>query len=321
MRIIITGATGFVGKNLVITLYSGMKNEKRRGDPGHAKRSRDEIICIARKKNADTEFLEKHGARVDIGNLSDKEFLKKELKGSDVVIHLAAALHNTGNMKDMFTTNVSYTKNITEACMENQKLIFMSSVAIFGKCIHADEMTEPRPDNEYGKSKLLAERIVRKYDNHIILRPSIIFGKLDKNFSKIFKLIKERKYVTIGDGKNIIQPLYIDDLSKIINMIIHSDLKNEIFVIAGKKISLEEFTGLIAKNMMVRTNNLRIPKNIAKIFISIHENTMTLFGLRPFITVDGLNITETRIYDTSKAERMLGLRKTPIEEAIRKTIE
>ncbi len=156
-------------------------------------------------------------------NILDKDkFLSKELNiDNDItMIHLAAVHFDF--QKHFFRTNVEGTLNVLEYVKKNniKTFVFFSSVAIYGNSVDGkDENSSKNPINDYGKSKLEAEKIIQKWslDNPscrvIIIRPAVVFG--ENNFGNVYNLIlqiKSRFYAIIGSGDNIKSIAYVKNV-------------------------------------------------------------------------------------------------------------
>ena len=225
--ILITGATGFIGKHLVKKI------------PNY------NIAVDQNGKNIDLRIR--------------KEVLK--IKRSDIVIHLAGKIPSEKNYSKniFFEHNFLGTLNILEYCIKKKvkKIIFVSSY-VYGnpKKNPISEKHQIKPHNTYTKSKVLSEELCKIYAEKykieiIILRPFNIFGNLQKDnslISNIIKSIKNNSYITIINKNNKRDYLFIDDLIDAIIKLIDYKCKFEIFNIgSGKSYSFENIVQLFEK--------------------------------------------------------------------------
>jgi len=148
----------------------------------------------------------------DILNYSDLESINLSKWPELTVIHLAAVHFDF--QTTFYETNVTGTRNVLKF-LSNQdniaKYVFFSSVATFGDSeIGKDENSLQIPNNDYGKSKLEAEKLIKNWHNNhqriqtIIIRPAVVFGEF--NFGNVFNLfqqIRSKKFAIIGNGENI----------------------------------------------------------------------------------------------------------------------
>jgi len=225
--ILITGATGFIGKHLVKKI------------PNY------NIAVDQNGKNIDLRIR--------------KEVLK--IRRSDIVIHLAGKIPSEKNFSKniFFEHNFLGTLNILEYCIKKKvkKIIFVSSY-VYGNPEKnpISEKHQIKPHNTYTKSKVLSEELCKIYAEKykieiIILRPFNIFGNLQKDnslISNIIKSIKNNSHITIINKNNKRDYLFIDDLIDAIIKLIDYKCKFEIFNIgSGKSYSFENVVQLFEK--------------------------------------------------------------------------
>lgn len=230
--ILITGSTGFVGQNLLKSIID--KNIK--------------VRCLVRNKR------KINNNKLDIveGDLINKDSLDKATQNVNTVIHLAAMIKSS-NPKDFINININGVKNLVEACIKNKvkKIIYISSLD-----------AGLNDTNIYGKSKKLGEDIIKNSDiDHIILRPSLIYGKNSQDIIMLTNLIKKFPFIPIiGNGKSRLQPVYVNDVCEIIIKLINSKIKNKLYYIAGEeKISMNDFVDKIASLYSKRIIKIHFP--------------------------------------------------------------
>src|SRR5262249_22778787 len=138
-----------------------------------------------------------------IGDIQDPSVVLPAVKGVDAVVHLAAEHKDSGILPDAyFRVNVDGTRTLLDSMTKASvpKIIFFSSVAVYGEADFPSEETSPEPVNAYGRSKLEAERLIGQWAladpsrQALIIRPTVVFGP--RNRANIFKLIKY-----VSDGK------------------------------------------------------------------------------------------------------------------------
>jgi|TARA_B110000438_G_scaffold170216_1_gene162685 UDP-glucose 4-epimerase len=226
--ILITGATGFIGKHLIKKI------------PNY------NIAVDHNGKNIDLRIRSK--------------VLK--IKRADIVIHLAGKIPSKKNYSEniFFEHNVLGTLNILEYCVKKKikKMIFVSSY-VYGipKKNPINENHLVKPHNIYAKSKVLSEELCKIYSEKyqiqiIILRPFNIYGNLQKDnslISNMIKSIKNNNQITIFNKNNKRDYLFIDDLIDAIIKLIDYKCEFEIFNIgSGKSYSFENVIKLFEKN-------------------------------------------------------------------------
>lgn len=205
MRYFVTGASGFIGRNLV--WYLAKNNEF--------------VKIILRKKEDERFFSMYKNISIIFGGLEDLK--EKDLKDIDIVYHLAARRGGVKvSLEDYRYTNVYLTKILLDLSVKNnvKKFVFCSSVSVMGhiKIKPADETYGYNPATKYGISKMEAEKLVITYGknmiNTTIIRPVITYGPEDEwgMLTKLIRLIYNHKYATVGNGNNTVHLCYIDDM-------------------------------------------------------------------------------------------------------------
>ena len=229
-KIVITGASGFVAKN--IRKFLSLNNYK--------------LISIARNnfkkyKNEEKIILEKY----------DDPSLLNEIKNADVLIHLVG----TGKQSvdsDFESINVGLTKHFVNLSKKTKikKFIYFSGLGV--------SSTTPLG---YFISKYKAEILIQNSGlNYTIFRPSYIIGK-DDLFTKYLKKQIQNSSIEIpGSGKFLIQPIHINDVEQIVlKSILEKKFDNQIFDLVGpEKISFKDYVRLFSKNsdIIVKKINL-----------------------------------------------------------------
>ena len=140
-----------------------------------------------------------------------KEQLSINVTG-DIVVNLAAVHRDDiADLNAYYTTNVIGARNVAQICREKgvSKLIFTSTVAVYGFASpETDESGRLEPFNEYGRTKMLAEREYWKHyadkkNSLIVIRPTVIFGPGNRgNVYTLLNSIAKKKFVMIGKGLN-----------------------------------------------------------------------------------------------------------------------
>ena len=269
--ILITGATGFIGKHLVKKI------------PNY------NIAVDQNGKNIDLRIR--------------KEVLK--IRRSDIVIHLAAKIPSEKNFSKniFFEHNILGTLNILEYCIKKKvkKIIFVSSY-VYGNPEKnpISEKHQIKPHNTYTKSKVLCEELCKIYAEKykieiIILRPFNIFGNLQKdNFfiSNIIKSIKNNSHITIINKNNKRDYLFIDDLIDAIIKLIDYKCKFEIFNIgSGKSYSFENVVQLcekVTKKKIKRKYKISKKNSIPKIQADISKIKKEIKWNPKYTLVEGI---------------------------------
>jgi nucleoside-diphosphate-sugar epimerase len=212
MRIAITGANGFVGSNLTRYLM---------------KKGFEVTALVRRTANVSLLPIKCTVTEIDYNDLNS---IQSALAGHDIIIH-NAALTRADNWEEMKDINVGLTEKVVEAVNHAEsvkQLIFLSSQAAAGLSDKNKPRTEediPQPLTWYGKSKLMAEEIIRnRTEKHwTIIRPVSVYGPGDKDFLHTFRMMQNHLSVSLGLRDKFIALIYIDEL----NLFISKCLENE----------------------------------------------------------------------------------------------
>jgi nucleoside-diphosphate-sugar epimerase len=203
-HVLVTGATGFIGKNLVETLVG-------RGD---------RVRCLVRSPDR-AGMLRDMGAELVEGDLDQPSVLAQAVAGTDVVYHLAAVT-KTLRAEEMFHVNRDGTANLMRACAEQSRppvVVLVSSIAAAGPAPRGQLRTEsdpPAPVSNYGRSKLEGEQAAEQFADrvpHTIVRPGAVFGPRDPGVLEAFLAIRRfRSHVTPGVRPPPLSWIYVGDL-------------------------------------------------------------------------------------------------------------
>ncbi|MCV0393604.1 MAG: NAD-dependent epimerase/dehydratase family protein [Nitrosopumilus sp.] len=218
-QVVITGATGFIGKNL--RKYLSKNNVK--------------LISISRR---DFKPL-KNEIKIISKNFDEKNIISK-IQNSDALIHLIGIGKQSVEI-DYNSINVELTKKIVNLC-ENakiKKIVYLSGLGV-----------SSNTSLGYFISKYKAERsIINSGLNFTIFRPSYIIGKDDYLTKLLKKQIKNNQLQIPGPGNYLIQPIYIDDVVKVIfESIMRIEFQNKILDLVGPEtVTFEQYVKLFSK--------------------------------------------------------------------------
>ena len=250
-KVVITGASGFVGKDLLKFLDLNQY----------------EISVISRDRR---KLENKFDASVCIveADLMDMNSLKKAFENQDVVINLAAEVRNHDLLEK---TNVQGTKNLIEAIQHARinKVIHLSSVGVVGKpysniAIKIIEDVEPTPQNEYERTKNISEQLLNETSvsnvfDLVVLRPTNVFGE-NHPFNALLNLMQ-----TVENGKPLISTkgakvnyVYVSDVSASIISALENKTKNGIYNV-GYAMDLNEFYSVIMNAMKLKIRIFKVP--------------------------------------------------------------
>lgn len=194
MRVLVTGATGFIG---------------------------GAVARIAARRGMQVCALVRPGVQLDEFESGPLErWTARGAPRFDVVIHAAAQRHRHGvDPAEYGRINAALTCGALEvAARGSSRLVLISSISVYGwpRNLPIDESFPYAPRNAYGESKVESERLVRASGQpHCIVQPSITYGPGDTNgmVEKILRMVARRRFVVAGWGRSRVQLVYIDDLA------------------------------------------------------------------------------------------------------------
>ena len=249
--ITITGANGFVAKNLRNFLS---KN--------HIK-----VIAIARKT-----FQKHHTETVVYSKTLLEKGLQNKLRNCDALVHLIGI--GKQSSKYNFEDNVDLTKNMIKTCKKSgiKKIVYISGLGV-----------TKNSRSDYFISKYKAEQeIINSGLDYTIFRPSYIVGKKDYLSKFILKQIKKGIVIIPGSGKYHLQPIFVEDVAKIIvESIYEKKFSNKILDLVGPEIiKFEDFVRYFVKNKKTRIQKI----NLESIYHDALHNPKSVYDL------DSLNL-------------------------------
>ena len=318
MKVLVTGGTGFVGGHLVRRLV---------------KKGFDVRALVRKSSNIDN--LKKLDVEIVLGDITDKDSVKKAIKGIEKVFHIGALFRQSGFPDSTFwEINVGGPKNMLEASLENgvERFIHCSTVGVLSHISNppADETYPYSPGDIYQETKTEGEKLALKFFREeglpgAVIRPAMIYGPGDTRILKLFKLIANRKFIMLGTGKTLAHFVYIDDLIDGFELCAEkSSALGEVYIIAGQEpITLNELVALIAKELNVPVPKLHLPVRPFQVLGSLCEAICKPFGIEPPIFRRRVDFfTKDRAFDISKARRDLGYHpKMDMVTGISRTIE
>ncbi len=214
-KVLVTGATGFLGKYLIEDL---LNNDY-------------EVVAQGRKENVLNNIKEKYN--VEILKCSLDEIKDVELN-VDYVIHAAALSTVWGKWEDFYNSNVVGTENVINFCKKNnvERLVYVSSPSVYSAKhdrlnIKEEDFDKNNKLNFYIKSKIIAENLINNIEDDklekVIIRPRGLFGIGDTSI--IPRLINANRKIGIplfNDGKNIVDITCVENVALALRLAIES---------------------------------------------------------------------------------------------------
>lgn len=240
--------------------------------------------------------------------------LRRACKGARVAVHAAAVVDADGE-KDFLKCNVGGTKRFLQACKleKVKKFVLVSSTAVYKKPLYVpiDEEHSFTPLNEYGKSKLAAEKAVRASGlDYFILRPCLIYGPgFSQGFKQVARAIEVGVMPVVGRGKNRIALVHVDDAAGAVVLASESNVVNEDVIICGEALSQLECFKLVARALKKKPLFVFVPKVVLVACVVAVHSAFKLFGVKSFLRADYVDVLgDDRFFSSKKARRLLGYR-------------
>lgn len=320
-KILITGATGFIGSHLAEQLT----------------KDGNDIRCLVRKTSskAAVDYLKSLGAELVYGDALDKESLRIAINDVSIIYHLAAIFNYMTPEDKTFDVNVEGTKNLLDVCLNSdiKKFILCSTIGVMGPTGRnpACETTPCNPDTSaYARSKYEEEKLALNYFSKyklplVVIRPAPVYGpKGFYSWYNTFKMTAQGKSnFILGSGENLVSAVYVTDVVQGLILAEEKGRIGEVYIIAEKSTTLKNFSKMLAEILGVKPPTKSIPSWLAKLMAYFYEVKSKVDGKEPLFTRATINFAiSDHIYDTSKAKRELGYEpKVSLEKGTKQTIE
>lgn len=279
MRVLVTGATGFIGGEIVAELVE----------------NRIDTVQIGRRRQISARLSGVESPsyfQADIADRNSLVFLEK-LVEINAVVHCAGLAHQFKNIdgREFEKVNVRGTKNILELAVKLKVVhfILISSTAVYGikkltpddgaaRFIKGiDEDDECCPETPYAESKLQAEKTALDIcaENNIsltILRLAPVIGEGSAgNVDRLIQAVDKKRFVWIGDGKNLKSLIYKKDAARMCVKILKEKKAGiEIFNLAGRPAPMRELVDCIAESLGRKIPPVKIPPFILRLFFRLN---------------------------------------------------
>ncbi|MBU2541641.1 MAG: NAD(P)-dependent oxidoreductase [Candidatus Omnitrophica bacterium] len=246
MNILVTGATGFIGRHLVEELSKSHAN----------------IFCLVRKAS-NTKILEPYGVKFIYADITEFDSLFKNINEKiDVIFHCAGYVLND-NIDALHKVNVRGTENICRLALKLavERVIYLSSVSVVSGNPHIP-LVEDLPfvaTNIYAESKIEAEKVVLEYRKKglevVILRPCMVYGEDEPHLLKrMLHLLKYRLLPLVNKGESKFHLVYVKNVVDAMIFSLRNDefLKGTFFVADRDVLTTKEVMNIMASAISAR---------------------------------------------------------------------
>lgn len=285
MRVLVTGATGFVGSQLLEVLSA-----------------RGIAVRALVRRTSDTALLERIGGERVEGGLDDRDALLRAVEGVDVVFHLAA-LTKARTVADYERTNVGGTERLLEAIqgarMRPRRLVYLSSLAAAGPIVDGRPVERddpPRPLTTYGRTKLAGEAACLAAGGElevVVLRPPAVYGPRDREILRFFRLAKLGVLPIPAGAEQRMQMVHVADLAEALVEAALSPAARGVYHVAEpRSYSWAEIAAIFGAAVGKRVHLVRVPAALIAAAARASEGGAALLG-------------RTTIFNREKAEELL----------------
>lgn len=317
-RVLVTGASGFVGAAVVRRLLAPERN-----------------VRVMIRQGSDRSNVRDLDVEVVTGDLTDHGSLRRAARGCHGVFHVAADYRLwVREPQAMFAANVDGTRALMQAALaaDVERIVYTSSVATLGirKGAPADEETPVTFSDmigHYKQSKFMAEVEVRRMTAEdglpvVIVNPSTPIGPRDVKPTPTGRLIVEaaagRMPAYVDTGLNVV---HVEDVAEGHMLAYEKGRVGERYVLGGEDMTLSAILGEIAALTDRRPPKVKLPHGAVLPLAYAAEAWSRLTGGEPFVTVDGVRMSRKQMFFSSaKARVELGYRPRPASEALKDAV-
>lgn len=318
MKVLLTGATGFVGSHILRALLAGGAT----------------VRCLARDPR---RFVEPSTGDVEVvrGDLCDPSEVDRAVSDCAVVYHCAADYRLYARRSDdLYESNVEGTRNVLEAAARRgvERIVYTSSVGALGLTgdgTPADEETPVELSDmigHYKRSKFLAERVADEWSDKglpvVVVNPSTPVGEGDIKPTAtgrlILDFINRRVPAYVDTGLNLID---VRDVAAGHLLAAEKGRLGEKYILGHQDLSLREIYATLARISGLPEPRVKLPHGVPLIYAAVDTLLARLLGREPRVALESVRLARHKMFFSSaKAVRELGLAQSPVEEALGRAV-
>lgn len=316
MKVLVTGATGFIGEALTRRLVAA----------GH------QVRVLARQP----EKVTKAGLAVQEihqGDITDVAAIGRAVSGAELVYAIAGTFREPSLSDERYReVNVAAVRYLMDAAKRSgvRRVVHCSTVGIHGNVVGApaSEASPIRPDGIYEVTKAEGDQVALGYSadglETVVIRPAPVYGPGDTRLVKLFKLAGRDRVVLLGSGRPHYHMIYIDDLVEAFRLAgTTQGVAGEAFIIAGNECpTLEDLVHRIGRiTGHPQQQVVKLPAGPLLLAGDLCERLCRPFGINPPIYRRRIEFfVNNRAYDTTKARTRLGFdARVPLDEGLSRT--
>jgi nucleoside-diphosphate-sugar epimerase len=317
MKVLVTGATGFLGGALTLRLH-GMGWD---------------VTALGRNPVRLNE-LEDEGIRPLRLDVTKKDELTEAFKGQEIIFHCAAFPSPWGHFEKFYQANVVGTRNVVQSCLKNnvKRLVYVSTPSLYFDYSSRVNVKEndplPKPISNYAATKLLAEEEIDKGFAEglavVSIRPRALFGEGDTViFPRLLSRLKTGSLPILGDGENIVDLTYVENVVDALLLCAESPantLGKKYNISNGEPIKIWELINRICDKLNLPAPKRKISYKTANAAATVIEFIYTLIPYSPEPPLTRLTVSmlaHSTTLDITAAKTELGYQpKVSVEEGV-----
>ena len=317
-KILVTGATGFIGGNLVsILAQEGYK-----------------VRCLVRK-NSRLDFVTPFSPEFFFGDITDVRTLPKSVEGIDAVIHCAGATR-AKVAAEYYRINEDGSRNLYETCHKTNpglgRIVHIGSLAGIGPSQDGEPVTEetlPNPISDYGKSKLAGQKIAESFMNRLpicSLMPPAVYGPMDRDFLAYFRMIKRGIMPMLGKKTRWFSLIHVKDVARAVLACLKDkrSIGRSYLLSDNETQSWESMTGTLSHVMGKKPLVIHLPERIAQGFAFGSEEFSRFIGQAPLLTRQKMNefLQDAWVCSSNRIREELGFSSVySLERGLQETLD
>ena len=319
-KILITGASGFVGSFLVeLALERGY-----------------EVYAGIRKTSSRKYLLDERIKFVEI-DFSNEISIASSIRQ----YHFDFIIQNAGvtkaNKEDAYyKVNAEALDNFVHVLKGEDKVperfIYISSLAAFGPADNSPEgivsnVMKPNPVTIYGKSKYKGELLLKEHQDfpYTIVRPTAVYGPRELDLLTVYKMLNSRIELLIGTVPQKLTFIYVKDLVRVIlDLLSIESMRQEYFVTDGNTYTAEEFNNEVKTQLQKTALKLKLPVSLVRILAFFTEKISSLSGNYPALNLEKVNELECLNWECDITNLRQEINFSPeysLEQGIKETIK
>ncbi|HSM55742.1 MAG TPA: NAD-dependent epimerase/dehydratase family protein [Candidatus Sulfomarinibacteraceae bacterium] len=323
--ILLTGATGFLGRHIVSQLQQHL----------HARGSDMRCVRAVVRPDSDTGLLEAAGAKlVTVSDINRRRELEEACRGCRRVIHAAALFRMWGRLPNFWRTNVGGTAAVLEAARRAgvERFVHVSTAVVVGRPrpgAIVDETHPCEPQDFYQRTKLEAEQLALAYHRNCglpvtVVRPGALYGPWGRYaFNRLFFEDPLRGWrIKVRGGHHLTFPAYAPDVARGILSALERGRAGRIYNLSGQSLTHNAINDTISDLAGISRRRLNVPTPAVLLLARAWTALSRFTGREPFYPTNLVHyVFQDWPLSSERARRELSFQTTPFRNGARETIK